>query len=260
MSLHGKAKTEPSFRFYSLWDKLYREDILREAYRCCRLNRGAAGVDGETFERIEAHGIERWLGNLQQELQAKTYQPQPLLRVWIPKSNGGQRPLGIATVRDRVVQMALQLLLQPLFEADLLPQQYGFRPQLDAKMAVRRVYFHLTQWHRHEVVDCDLSDYFTTIPHGALMKCVTRRIADGSVLTILKRWLEAPVMERQKRGYQRRTEAKDGHRGLPQGAVVTPLTKLQAFFFESRFSCEGIHPQDHSHLVYADLDPSDEGA
>jgi RNA-directed DNA polymerase len=145
MSLHGKAKTEPSLRFYSLWDKRYREDILREAYRRCRLHRGAAGVDGETFARLEAQGVERWLGNLQQELQAKTYQPQPLLRVWIPQSNGGQRPLGIATVRDRVVQMALQLLLQPIFEADLLPQQYGFRPRLDAKMAVRRVYFHLTQ-------------------------------------------------------------------------------------------------------------------
>ena len=222
-SLHGKAKTEPSFRFYSLWDKMYRDDILREAYRRCRRNRGAAGVDGETFERIEAYGVERWLGNLQQELQAKTYQPQPLLRVWIPKSNGGQRPLGIATVRDRVVQTALQLLLQPIFEADLLPQQYGFRPGLDAKMAVRRVYFHLTQWRRHEVVDCDLSDYFTTIPHGALMKCVARRIADGSVLTILKRWLEAPVMERLKRGYQRRTQARDCHRGVPQGAIVSPL-------------------------------------
>ena len=222
-SLHVKAKTEPSFRFYSLWDKLYRADILREAYRRCRLHRGAAGVDGETFERVDAYGVERWLGNLQQELKAKTYQPQPLLRVWIPKSNGGQRPLGIATLRDRVVQTALQLLLQPIFEADLLPQQYGFRPGLDAKMAVRRVYFHLTQWRRHEVVDCDLSDYFNTIPHGPLMKCVVRRIADGSVLAVIKRWLEAPVMERLQRGYQRRTEARDRHRGVPQGAIVSPL-------------------------------------
>jgi RNA-directed DNA polymerase len=155
-----KAKTEPSYRFYSLWDKIYRDDVLRAAYRRCRLNRGAAGVDSETFERVEAYGVEQWLGNLQQELKAKTYRPQPLLRVWIPKSNGGQQPLGIATLRDRVVQMALQLILQPIFEADLLPQQYGFRPGLDAKMAVRRVYFHLTQWRRQEVVDGDLSDYF----------------------------------------------------------------------------------------------------
>ncbi len=224
-SLHVKAKTESSFRFYSLWDKIYREDILHEAYRRCRRNRGAAGVDGETFEQVEAYGVERWLGNLQQELKTKTYGPQPLLRVWIPKSNGGQRPLGIATLRDRVVQMAVQLLLQPIFEADLLPQQYGFRPGLDAKMAVRRVYFHLTQWRRQEVVDCDLSDYFTTIPHGPLMKCVARRIADGAVLAVIKSWLEAPVMERLKRGYQRRTEAKDSHRGTPQGAVVTPRTQ-----------------------------------
>jgi RNA-directed DNA polymerase len=181
-----KAKTEPSYRFYSLWDKIYREDILREAYRRCRRNRGAAGIDGETFEQVESYGVELWLRNLQQELQAKTYGPQPLLRVWIPKSNGGQRPLGIATLRDRVVQMAVQMLLQPIFEADLLTQQYGFRPGLDAKMAVRRVYFHLTQWRRQEVVDCDLSDYFTTIPHGALMKCVARRIADGAVLAVIK--------------------------------------------------------------------------
>ena len=222
-SLHVKAKTEPSFRFYSLWDKIYRDDILREAYRRCRRNRGAAGVDRETFEQVETYGVEPWLGNLQQELKAKTYQPQPLLRVWIPKSNGGQRPLGIATLRDRVVQMAVELILQPIFEADLLPQQYGFRPGLDAKMAVRRVYFHLTQWRRQEVVDGDLSDYFNTIPHGALMKCVVRRIADGTGLAVIKRWLEAPVMERLKRGSQRRTEARDSHRGTPQRAVVSPL-------------------------------------
>jgi group II intron reverse transcriptase/maturase len=222
-SLHVKAKTEPNFRFYSLWDKIARSDILREAYRRCRANQGAAGVDGETFARIETCGVERWLGHLQQELQTKQYRPEPLLRVWIPKSNGGQRPLGIATVRDRVVQMAVHLILQPIFEADLLPQQYGFRPRLDAKMAVRRVYFHLTQGRRHEVVDCDLSDYFTTIPHGPLLKCVARRIADGQVLAGIKRWLEAPVMERLKRGYQRRTEARDTPRGVPQGAVVSPL-------------------------------------
>ena len=222
-SLHVKAKTEPSYRFYSLWDKMYRADVLREAYGRCRRNRGAAGVDGETFEQIEAYGVERWLGNLQQELKTKTYSPQPLLRVWIPKSNGGHRPLGIATVRDRVVQMAAQLLLQPIFEADLLPHQYGFRPGLDAKMAVRRVYFHLTQWRRQEIVDCDLSDYFNTIPHGPLMKCVARRIADGAVLAVIKSWLEAPVRERLARGYQRRTEARDNHRGTAQGAIVSPL-------------------------------------
>ena len=141
-SLQAKAKTEPSYRFYSLWDKVCREDVLNEAYRRCRANAGAPGADGETFDQIEAHGVDRWLGKLRKELAAGTYAPMPLLRVWIPKSNGGQRPLGIPTLRDRMVQMAVVLVIGPIFEADLLPQQYGFRPGLDAKMAVRRVFWH----------------------------------------------------------------------------------------------------------------------
>lgn len=136
-SLQAKAKTEPASRFYSLWDKVCREDVLDEAYRRCRANAGASGVDGETFDQIDAHGVDRWSGKLRKELVAGTYAPMPLLRVWIPKSNGGQRPLGIPTIRDRVVQMAVVLVIGPIFEADLLPQQYGFRPGLDAKMAVR---------------------------------------------------------------------------------------------------------------------------
>src|SRR6266568_447400 len=144
-SLQAKAKTEPVYRFYSLWDKICREDVLDEAYRRCRANAGASGVDGETFDQIDNHGADRWLGKLRKELVAGTYAPMPLLRVWIPKSNGGQRPLGIPTIRDRVVQMAVVLVIGPIFEADLLPQQYGFRPGLDAKMAVRRVFWHVTQ-------------------------------------------------------------------------------------------------------------------
>ena len=186
-SLYVKAKSEPSFRFYSLWDKVCREDVLWEAYVQCCTNGGAAGVDRETFEQIEAQGLKRWLGNLGQELRAKTYRPQPLLRVWIPKSSGGQRPLGIPAIRDRVAQAAVYLVLLPIFEADLLPQQYGFRPKKEAKAAVRRVYFHLTEGHRLEVADCDLSDYFGTIPHGPLMKCVARRVADGQLLAAIKR-------------------------------------------------------------------------
>jgi group II intron reverse transcriptase/maturase len=222
-SLHAKAKTEPTYRFYTLWDKVCRKDVLDVAYQRCRQNGGAPGVDGESFEQIEGRGLEAWLGNLREELRAKTYHPNPLLRVWIPKRNGGQRPLGIPTVRDRVAQMAALLVLSPIFEADLLPQQYGFRPGLDAKMAVRRVFFHLTRHGRREVVDGDLSDYFNTIPHGALMKCVSRRVVDGQLLAVIKLWLRTPVRERKRRVYQQTTEAKDKHRGTPQGGVVSPL-------------------------------------
>jgi RNA-directed DNA polymerase len=222
-SLHAKAKAEPSFRFYSLWDKVTRDEILELAYRRCRANGGAAGVDGESFARIEAHGLGRWLGNLQEELRSKRYAPAPLLRVWIPKRQKGERPLGIPTIRDRVVQMAVLLVLGPIFEADLLDQQYGFRVGLDAKMAVRRVFFHLTQHGRREVVDADLRDYFNTIPHGPLLKCVARRVADGSVLSLIKRWLTVPVMERAGAGWRRTTEAKDRRRGTPQGGVISPL-------------------------------------
>lgn len=222
-SLHAKAKAEPSFRFYSLWDKVYRRDVLSEAYRRCRANGGAAGVDRVTFKDIDAQGVAQWLGNLEEELQTKEYQTQPLLRVWIPKSNGKKRPLGIPTIRDRVAQMAVQLVLGPIFEADLFPQQYGFRPGLDAKMAIRRVYFNIAEHGRGEVVDGDLSDYFNTIPHGSLMKCVSRRIADGQVLAVIKQWLTAAVVERTKQGEKRNTEAKDGKRGTPQGGVISPL-------------------------------------
>src|SRR5579862_1864137 len=140
-SLQTKAKTEPTYRFYTLWDKVCRMDVLTEAYRRCRANAGASGVDGITFDRIDTEGVEQWLEKLQEELINGRFRPQPLLRVWIPKSSGGQRPLGIPTIRDRVVQMAVVLVIGPIFEADLLSQQYGFRPELDAKMAVRRVYW-----------------------------------------------------------------------------------------------------------------------
>jgi group II intron reverse transcriptase/maturase len=222
-SLQAKAKSEPSYRFYALWDKVWRDDVLMHAYRCCRANEGAAGMDGVTFVDIEAQGVVPWLRNLQKELREDSYNPSPLLRVWIPKSNGGQRPLGIATIRDRVAQQAMLLVLGPIFEPDLLPQQYGFRKGLDAKMAVRRVFFHITQHGRREVVDGDLSDYFTTIPHGALMKCVARRVVDRRVLQVIKQWLTAPVVEREGRRLRRTTEARDSKRGTPQGAVVSPL-------------------------------------
>lgn len=222
-SLQAKAKSEPSYRFYSLWDKIFREDVLHEAYRRSRANAGAPGVDGIDFKAIETQGKEQWLGALREELRSKTYAPQPLLRVWIPKSNGGQRPLSIPSVKDRVVQTAAVLVLGPIFDVDLRPQQYGFRPKLDAKMAVRRVYYHITDG-RREVVDADLSDYFTTIPHGPLMRCVSRRITDGQVLSVIKQWLRAPVCERTRRNtYLRTTEARDRNRGTPQGGSASPL-------------------------------------
>ena len=222
-SLQAKAKAEPAYRFYTLWDKVCRADVLAEAYRRCRANRGAPGVDGETFAAIGAHGVEVWLERLRQELCARAYRPRPLLRVWIPKSAGGQRPLGIPTIRDRVVQAAMVIVLEPIFEADLLPNQYGFRPRLDAKMAVRRAYWHITDSGRTEVVDADLRDYFGSIPHGPLMRCVARRVADGTVLSVIKSWLEMPVVERTPRGDRRGTEARDRHRGTPQGATCSPL-------------------------------------
>ena len=218
-SLQAKAKSEPSYRFYSLWDKIYREDVLLEAYRRSRANAGAPGVDGIDFEAIEAIGVDRWLKALQEELRSKSYAPQSLLRVWIPKRNGGQRPLSIPTVKDRVVQTAVVLVLGPIFEADLAPQQYGFRPGRDAKMAVRRVYFHITEHGRREVVDADLSDYFTTIPHGQLLRCVTRRVTDGQILSILKRWLTVPVCgsEQAEARYCARRRLATAREGLHRG-------------------------------------------
>jgi RNA-directed DNA polymerase len=222
-ALQAKAKAAAGYRFYTLWDKICRPDVLAEAYRRCRANRGAPGVDGQTFEQIESAGVGPWLAALQEELRRQEYRPQPLLRVWIAKSNGGQRPLGIPSIRDRVAQMAVLLVIGPIFEADLCDEQYGFRPGVDAKMAVRRVYFNVTERGLREVVDADLSDYFNTIPHGPLMRCLSRRIADGSVLSVVKRWLQAPVVERHERSERRTTVAADTNRGTPQGGVASPL-------------------------------------
>lgn len=253
-ALHAKAKTEPSYRFYTLWDKVCRDDVLVHAYLSCRAKRGSAGVDNVDFEAIDSGGARRWLGNLQQELRAKTYAPEPLLRVWIPKSSGGQRPLGIPTIADRVVQMAVLLVLGPIFEADLLPNQYGFRSGIDAKMAVRRVFFHLRQGRQTEVIDGDLSDYFTTIPHGPLMKCVSRRICDKQILRVVKQWLEAPAVERRGKTLKRTAEARRGHRGTPQGGVISPLlSNLYFRRFVLAWQMKGIDKKLEASVVnYAD--------
>jgi len=223
MALHAKAKAEPGYRFYALYDKISREDILARAYAQCRSNKGAPGVDGQDFAEVDAYGVERWLGELALALRQETYRPDPIRRVFIPKANGKLRPLGISTVRDRVCMTAAMLVLEPIFEADLPPEQYAYRPGRNAQQAVVEVEELLFRGHP-DVVDADLADYFGSIPHAELMKSVTRRIVDRRVLHLIKMWLECSVEETDQRGRKRRTtEARDNRRGIPQGSPVSPL-------------------------------------
>ena len=222
-ALHTKAKEEPKYRFYLLYDKIYRQDVLLHAYRSCKANKGAAGVDGVDFETIEKYGVERWLGELAERLRKKDYQPEAVRRVMIPKPNGKLRPLGIPTITDRVVQTAAMLVLEPIFEADLQPEQYAYRAERGAQDAVKAVHRLLITGHTH-VVDADLSGYFDSIPHAELMKSVARRIVDGNVLHLIKQWLDAPVEEDDGHGHRKRTTtSKNTGRGTPQGAPISPL-------------------------------------
>ena len=220
--LYEKAKAEPAFRFYLLYDKVHREDILDHAYRLARSNGGAPGVDGVNFADIEAAGPEKWLASLREELRAGMYKPSPVRRVMIPKPGGGERPLGIPTIRDRVVQTAAKLVLEPIFEADLSDSAFGYREGRSAGEAVKRVHRALCDGYT-DVVDADLSKYFDTIPHDQLMKSVARRVSDAKMLKLIKAWLKTPVEETDGRGRRRMTGGKSSRMGTPQGGVISPL-------------------------------------
>jgi RNA-directed DNA polymerase len=222
--LYRKAKAEPDYRFYLLYDKIYREDILAHGYALAKANKGAPGVDEQTFEQIESRGLEEWLDGIGKQLRAKTYKPQPVRRVMIPKPGGGERPLGIPTIRDRVVQTAAKLVLEPIFEADFDPNAYGYRPKRSARDAIQKVHKLLCAGYT-DVVDADLSKYFDQIPHRELLQCVARRIVDREVLRLIKMWLKAPVEERDEYGKRRMTGGKASTCGTPQGGVLTPRTQ-----------------------------------
>src|SRR4051794_3054367 len=223
--LYLKAKTEPAFRFYLLYDKIHRADVLRHTYELVRANRGAPGIDGVTCAAIEAAGLEDWLGGVEADLRSKPYQPQPVRRVMIPKPGGGERPLGIPTIRDRVVQTAAKIVLEPVFEADFEDAAYGYRPRRSAIDAVKEAHRLLCRGYT-DIVDADLSKYFDSIPHADLLKSVARRIVDRNVLRLIKLWLRAPVEERDGDGKRRMSGGKDNKRGTPQGGVASPLLSV----------------------------------
>ena len=254
-ALHAKAKEESGYRFYLLYDKVYRADVLEFAYRSCRANKGAAGVDGQRFEDIEAYGEGRWLGELADRLRTKTYEPNAVKRVWIPKPNSSKlRPLGVPTITERVVQTAVLLVLEPIFGADLAPEQYAYRHDRGAHDAIRAVHSLLNTGHT-QVIDADLSGYFDSIPHPELLKCVARRIVDRHILRLIKAWLVAPVDEDDGKGRTTRSRAnRNNKRGTPQGSPISPLmSNLYMRRFVEGWRRLGMKQRWSAHIVnYAD--------
>ena len=252
--LYAKAKQEPGYRFYALYDKVYRADILQHAYNLARSNKGAPGIDGVCFAAIEAEeGVEQFLAGLAEEVKSRTYRPMPVRRVMIPKPDGSQRPLGIPTIRDRVVQRAMKLIIEPIFEADFCDGSYGFRPKRSAHNAVDDVADALHKGHCH-VIDADLSKYFDTIPHAKLMAVVAERIADGGILRLIKQWLKAPVVEKGENGKDRISGGKGNRRGTPQGGVISPLlANLYLHLVDRIWERHGLEEKYSARLVrYAD--------
>jgi len=251
--LYLKAKAEPAFRFYVLYDKVLREDILAHAWALAKANGGAAGVDGVTFAKIEAAGVQQWLTGLREELRSRTYRPQPVRRVMIPKPGGGERPLGIPTIRDRVAQTAVKLVVEPIFEVDLDESAYGYRPRRGGADAIKEVHRLICRGYT-DVVDADLSKYFDTIPHRDLIQCVARRIVDRHVLRLIKLWLKVPVEERDGDGRRRMTGGKSGTCGTPQGGVISPLlANLYMNRFLKHWRATGRSEAYQAHVVsYAD--------
>ena len=215
--LYRKAKQDKDFRFYVLYDKVRSLRFLRVAYNRVRANKGAPGVDNVTFEEIESYGVDKYLTEIHDELDAKSYKPSPVKRVYIPKANGDKRPLGIPTIKDRIVQMSCKIVIEPIFEADFENSSYGFRPKRSAKQAVTVVKEHLKSG-KTDVLDADLSSYFDNIPHDKLLILIGLRISDGNVIHLIKMWLKAPIIEDGKpKG------GKSNKRGTPQGGVISPL-------------------------------------
>ena len=215
--LYLKAKQEKEFRFYILYDKVRTMRFLREAYKKVKANKGKSGVDGVTFKEIENYGVETYLKEIQKELEEKRYKPSAVLRVYIPKANGKLRPLGIPTIKDRIVQMSCKMVIEPIFEADFEESSYGFRPKRSAQQAITVIKQHLQEG-KTEILDADLSSYFDTIPHQKLLILIGKRISDSNVIHLIKMWLKAPVVEKGKT-----TGGKKNQKGTPQGGVISPL-------------------------------------